>query len=188
MRYFAETLTVLPRQQRDAILYVEWLGPTTHQMGIVSTPGGDELGDIRRRPDGLWNITPSVDGPVSITAIAESQTDARCYLANLLTRPARLIIEDDERDLRVVGDEHNTFETVHHLGPDWWKNPSGNEQPISQVTFWDDDHGTKDGDTVRLEVQSREHPRTMDILEGTVREVQDHKVFIQGTPSSDLVS
>ena len=186
VRYFAETLTVLPRQQRDAIPYVEWLGPTTHQMGIVSTPGGDELGDIRRRPDGLWNITPSRDGPVTVTAIAESQTDARCYLADLLTRPARLIVENDERDLRIVGEGLGIFEAAYYLDSNQWEATSGNEQHISQVTFWDDAHSIKVGDVVRLEVQSSKYPRTMDVLEGAVRDVKEHKVFIDGTPYCDL--
>ena len=185
VRYFTEILTVLPKQQRDAVPCVEWVGTTPYQMGIVSTPGGDELGDIRRRPDGLWNITPSVDGPVSITAIAESQTDARCYLADLLTRPARLIIEDDERDLRIVGEELGIFETGYYLDSNQWGATSGNEQRISQITFWDDTHSIKIDDVVRLEVQSSKYPRTMDVLEGAVRDVKEHKVFIDGTPYCD---
>ena len=43
VRYFAETLTVLPKQQRDAIPCVEWLGPEPFRSGKVSTPGGDVL-------------------------------------------------------------------------------------------------------------------------------------------------
>ena len=49
VRYFAETLTVLPKQQRDAIPCVEWLGPEPFRSGKVSTPGGDVLGYIYRR-------------------------------------------------------------------------------------------------------------------------------------------
>ena len=44
VRYFAETLTVLPKQQRDAIPCVEWLGQEKYRSGIVSTPGGKHTG------------------------------------------------------------------------------------------------------------------------------------------------
>ena len=58
VRYFAETLTVLPKQPRDVIPCVEWLGPEKYQKGQVSTPGGDCLGFIYRRLDGLYNVLP----------------------------------------------------------------------------------------------------------------------------------
>ena len=88
VRYFAETLTVLPSQPRDAKPCVEWLGPEKYQTGEVSTPAGDHLGFIFRRADRLWNIEPGTDGPTMVTNIAKSQTDARCFLALLLTKPA----------------------------------------------------------------------------------------------------
>ena len=111
VKYFAETLTVLHKQPRDAIPCVEWLGPEKYQAGLVSTPGGEDLGFIQRRPDGLWNITPERDAPVRASAIAETQTDARCYLATLLTRRTRLVVGGEEKWLRIVGEEHFLFKS-----------------------------------------------------------------------------
>ena len=55
------------------------------QQNLVSTPGGDELGYIHRRSDGLWNVTSERDDSVQLSAITKTQTDAKCYLATLPT-------------------------------------------------------------------------------------------------------
>ena len=183
VRYFAETLTVLPKQQRDAIPCVEWLGPKPFQSGMVSTPGGEELGFINRRLDGLWAITPSRDGPIMVTAIAETQTDARCYLANLLTRPAQTIVNGDEKHLRIVGEEHNVFNKNYELVAEWYEQPEPALQPTYEVEFWDDQHGINGGDSVKLEVPTENSTGIVYILEGTVTRVSGHKVFISGIES-----
>ena len=188
VRYFAEILTVLPKQQREAIPCVEWLGPETHQAGTVSTPGGDDLGFIQRRPDGLWNITPSRNGLVMVTAIAESQTDARCHLADLLTRTARVIVGDEEKQLRIAGEEHNLFKKDYKQVTRWFEDEAGAEEPIFQVNFWDNTHGITSNDVVRVEIPSRTSEGVADILEGKVTEVNDHEVFVQGMEHFGKVS
>ena len=180
VRYFAETLAVLPKQQRDALPCVEWLGPEPLSSGMVSTPGGDGLGFIDRRSDGTWAITPSRNGLVAVSAIAESQTDARCYLADLLTRAARVTVGDEERQLRIVGEEHNLFKRYHEQVMQWFEDRAGAEESIFQVTFWDNTHGITSNDVVRVEIQSRTSQGVADILEGKVTEVNDHEVFVQG--------
>ena len=185
VRYFAEILTVLPKQQRDAIPDVEWLGPEPNHVGIVSTPGGETLGDIRRRADGLWNITPDRDGLVRVSAIAESQTDARCHLADILTRPARLLVKDNSQPVRIVGEEHNQFKRDCEQVTQWWEDTTNNEQPTFRVTLWDKYHGITEGDQVRLEVPSRSYPRVMDVLDGTAFEVQGHIISVQGEEYSN---
>ena len=180
VKYFAETLTVLPKQSRDAIPCVEWLGSEEYQAGLISTPGGDDLGFIERRPDGLWNITPSRDGPMMVDAVAENQTDARCYLATLLTRKARIIVEDEEKQLRIVGEEYDLFKRDYGQMAKWSEDMADAEEPIFQVTFWDNTHGITIGNVVRLEAPSNTSPRVIDILEGTVTEVKDHEIFVRG--------
>ena len=180
VRYFAETLTVLPKQQRNAVPCVEWLGPETHQAGIVSTPGGDRLGHIHRRSDRLWNITPSRGGVGTTTPIAQSQTDARCYLADLLTRTARVVVGDEERELRIVGDEHNLYKTDHKQVMRWWEDMAKGEKPTFQVNFWDSTHGITTGDVVKLETLRRNYEGVSEILEGTVTEVRGHEASVQG--------
>ena len=188
VRYFAETLTVLPKQQRDAKPCVEWLGPEAFWSGKVATPGGNVLGFIDRRPDGTWAITPSRNGLVAVSAIAESQTDARCYLADLLTRAARITVGDKERQLRIVGEEHNLFKKDHEQVMRWFEGKGGAEEPIYQVTFWDTTHGMTSNDVVRVEIPKGTTQRYCDILEGKVTEVNDHEVFVQGTEHFGPVS
>lgn len=88
--YLTTRLDVLPLQPRDFIPEVEWLGAEKERNGMVKTPSGHCLGFIERSADGLWHITPSRDGPVGIAARATTQTDARSYLAQLLTGPATI--------------------------------------------------------------------------------------------------
>ena len=128
VKYFAETLTVLPKQHRDAIPCVEWMGPEKYQAGLVSTPGGDELGYIHRRSDGLWNVTPERDDSVQLSAITETQTDARCYLATLFTRRTRLVVGGEEKWLRIVGEEHFLFKRDYEMSRASTKHTSGAEQ------------------------------------------------------------
>ena len=180
VKYFAETLTVLPKQPRDATPCVEWMGPEKYQVGLVSTPGGDELGYIHRRSDGLWNVTSERDDSVQLSAITKTQTDAKCYLATLLTRKARVIVGDEEKQLRIVGEEYNLFKRDYDQMAKWLEDMAGAAEPTFQVTFWDNTHGITSGDMLRLQTPSNSSPRAIDILEGTVTEVKDHEIFVQG--------
>ena len=186
--YFAETLTILPKQQRDAKPCLEWLGPEPFRPGKVSTPGGNVLGFIYRRADRTWAITPSRNGPVAVSAIAKSQTDARCYLADLLTRAVRITVGDKERQLRIVGEEHNLFKKDHEQVMQWFEGKAGAEEPIYQVTFWDNTHGITGNDVLRVEIPDRITQRYCEILEGKVTKVNDHEVFVQGTVHFEPVS
>ena len=181
VKYFAETLTVLPKQPKDAIPCVEWMGSEKYQVGLVSTPGGDELGYIHRRSDGLWNVTPERDDSVQLSAITETQTDARCYLATLFSRRTRLVVVGEEKWLRIVGEEHFLFKRDYKQLAKWSQDMAGTAEPTFQVTFWDNTHGIMNGDMVRLETPSTSYPRAVDILEGTVIEVKDHEIFVQGS-------
>ena len=174
VRYFAESLTVLPKQQRDAIPCVEWLGPEKYRSGIVSTPGGNTLGYIDRRSDARWAITPLRNGLVMVAAIAESQTDARCYLADLLTRNARVIVGDEERQVRLVGPEYDLFKGDHGMVTNPW------EDTVFEATFWDAEHGLTNGTSIRLEAPRGNPARVLHVLEGTVTEVKNQQVFIRG--------
>ena len=134
----------------------------------------------------MWNITPDRDGLVRVTAIAESQTDARCYLADLLSRNTRAIVGNEERQLRVVGEEHDLFRKDHHQVINWWESAEGAEEPTFQVTFWDETHGLAVGNTVRLETGSGTGDGVIDLLEGTVTEVKEHEVSVQGREFFDV--
>ena len=176
VRYFAEILTVLPHQPRDPVPCVEWLGSEKHQTGQVSTPAGDNLGFIFRRPDGLWSIKPSRN-------IAETQTDARCFLASLLTRPARAIVNGSEKHLRIVGKEYDLFGRKYNRTARQDEDTNDSQWPTHEVNFWDNEHGIIEGDNVKLEVPSQRSKHIADVLEGTVTGVTDQKVFVYGVDS-----
>ena len=112
-----------------------------------------------------------------ITNISETQTDARCFLAGLLTRPVRAIVNGEERNLRIVGEEHNLFNRYHTQVSEWNDEPDNCQRPTHQVDFWDDEHGTREGDKLKLEVPGKRFDNFADVLEGTITEVKDQKVF-----------
>ena len=188
VRYFADTLIMLPTQSRDAIPCVEWLGPDLYQAGKVSTPAGEVLGFIDRRRDGMWSISPTGYATVRVAAKAETQTDARCFLASLLTRPARAIVNGDERNLRIVGEENDLFKRNYDQVANWYEGTDSTQWPTYEVAFWDDKHGITGKDGVKLEVPSTKFKSVVDVLEGTVTGVAGHKVFISGIESVEWAS
>ncbi|MCY3734000.1 MAG: hypothetical protein OXG42_06940, partial [Chloroflexi bacterium] len=138
--YFAGTLDVLPRQPRDVIPPVEWLGDPPQQRGFVNAPSGATLGLIERRWDGLWSVTPLHEGLVAVAAKAATQTDAQSYLATLFVRDAEVTVNGERRPLRIVASEQTLFgwNQARFRGVD---DPSTGEETWSQeVVFWEADH------------------------------------------------
>ena len=94
VRHFVSTLDVLPRQSREIIPELEWLESPGQRKAQVSTPAGETLGYIEPGPHRLWYITPIKSGtPEDNFAKAQSMTDARCYLAQILTRLAQVTVD-----------------------------------------------------------------------------------------------
>ena len=184
VRYFANTLDILPRQPRDVVPSVEWLGPEEERSGCVKTPSGTVLGFIERGPDGLWYITPQREGLVRVAAKASSQTDARCYLGRLLTRPVRVLVEGERRSLRLVGEEHEFFERNYDEINRWHEGTGNNEVWTHIFSPWDGDHGIEVNNSLRVEVRSREAEGVVYLLEGTVTEVTDDEVYLSGSDVS----
>ena len=181
VRYFASTLDILPRQPRDVVPCVEWLGPEEERSGCVKTPSGTVLGFIERGPDRLWYITSAGEGLVRTAAKASSQTDARCYLGTLLTRPVRVIVEGERRSLRLVGEEHGLFERNYDEINRRHEGTGNNEVWTHKVSPWDRDHGIEVDNSLRVEVRSREKEGVVHLLEGTVTEVTDQEVYVSGS-------
>ena len=180
VKYFAQILTVLPSQPRDAKPCVEWLGPEKYQTGEVSTPGGDNLGFIFRRLDGLWNIQPMRDGLVTIAAIAATQTDARCFLGDILTKRAKATVNGNERELRIVGEEIDLLHRNHNQIAKRDEEADEPQFPTHEVVLWDNEHGISEGDNVKVEVPYREFNDVSHVLEGKVTGVTGPKVLVHG--------
>ena len=160
VKYLARVLSVLPKQQREATPCVEWMGPQQFVFGRVHTPGGTTLGFIEHAPDCLWSVTPMRGGPLRVPAWTGSQTDAKCYLANLLTTPARLTTDGAETELRLVDMQDNHEQTF-------------------TVTFWDDDHGLIPEQAVKI--VRRKEGRLEEVGEGMVTNVSGSEVQVAGS-------
>ena len=186
VRYFASTLDVLPRQPRDVIPCVEWLGPEEEVRGAVSTPAGTGLGIIERGPDKLWYITPLTGGLVAISAKARSQTDARCYLAILLSKPAQVTVDGEGRSLRIVGEEHSFYEENYDEIDRRFEGTGYHNVWTHKVVFWNRDHGIEVNAKVRVEVRCRNIEGRVNIVEGTVTEVAEHAVYLSGSEWLDI--
>ena len=183
VKYFAEILMVLPKQPRDIIPYIEWSARKSHHAGLVSTPGGSNLGSIHRRPDAFWNIIPKKNGPVTVTAIAKSEIDARSYLATILTKNANLSIGEKEKSVRLVGEQFNIFKRDYTQKAQTSDNTTDYEKIMFQVTFWDNTHDLKNDDAVTLKTEVEKNQGIFNKLEGIVKIINGHDVFIQGTQS-----
>ena len=141
VRYFANSLEVLPKQPREAIPEVEWLDQDEHRKGRVRTPGGADLGVVEKYVDGIWYVTRFEGGPPKPPAKAMTQTDAMCYLAATMTRPAQVTADGVERNLRIVEGFHSDFRQAHvKVNP---RDPA-----MNKVTFWDNNHGLEVGQQV----------------------------------------
>ena len=118
-----------------------------------------------------------------VSAKARSQTDARCYLAILLTRPARVTVEGKDRSLRIVGEEHHqrNYDEINrrHEGT------CDDKTWTHKMTLWDKDHGIEINERVRVEVP-RGTEGVVKILEGTVTEVAEHEVYLSGRDTLKL--
>ena len=181
--YFASSLDVLPTQPRDAIPCVKWLGPEKHQRGTVSTPSGVYLGIIERGLDGIWYITPSRSGPVVVAAKARTQTDARCYLAEVLTQEAEVQVGGELRSLRLVGSDHRPIES----NPD--RSDTGdtdNDIWTHKITLWDGLHGINISERVRIKVPPRAAGGLVHMLQGMILEIAGPEVYVSGTDWIDV--
>ena len=180
VRYFASTLDVLPRQPRDLIPGVKWLGDKEQRNGEVSTPSGEILGFIQRGPDRLWYITPIKSGPTGHLAKARTKTDALCYLGQLLTRPAQVTLDGERSGPRIVGEERHVFK----LAPakSGRPEPDDDETKMYTAAFWDENHGIEKGQEIRIESQRNDSDGLTfsDALSGEVQEVRGHQISVMG--------
>ena len=183
VRYFANTLGVLPKQPRIVIPLVQWLGPEPGHSGSVTTPAGTPLGFIERGLDGLWYITPMVNGLVAVSAIAETQTDALSYLAKLLSRLVTVTVDGQVRSLRIVGEEYYLID--HNSAPTVLLDDKKSDEPAwtHKVVFWNTDHAIETGQRVRIEVRRN---GLVDKVEGTVTKVLRDEVYLSGKEMYDL--
>ena len=180
VRFFASTLDVLPRQPRDVVPEVEWLDPKEQRKGRVKTAAGDTLGFIERGPHRLWYITPIQSGPVGVSAKAQKQLDAICYLGKTLTRAAQVALDGKVSSLRVVGEELHTFKPAPVQSSSLEEDH--NETRVYAASFWDENHGIEKGQEIRIEAQRNDSGGLAfsDALSGHVQEVHGHQVSVLG--------
>ena len=183
--YLTTSLDVLPPQPRDFIPRVEWSGAEKERTGIVKTPSGHWLGCIDRSADGLWHITPSRNGPVSVAARAKSQTDARCYLAQLLTGPATLIMDGIQKPVRLIGEKYDHIQLNYERDraadvgvPSW----------THKLEFWDTHHAIQVGQAIKVEAKDDYRDNVVNVLEGDVMDVEGHVVYVVGHDYRDLAT
>ena len=173
VRYFVNSLNVLPTQPRDAIPEAEWLDPKERRKGMVRTPGGAALGVVQKYEDGLWYVTRFEGGPPKPPAKAMTQTDALCYLAVTMTRPAQVTADGEERNLRIVEGFHSDFRHARvKVDP---RDPA-----MNKVTFWDNNHDVEVGQQVLIESRRTDTEFFRDKIEGEVVAVMGSEVSILG--------
>ena len=185
--YLTTRLDVLPRQPRDVIPPVEWICAKTERSGTVSTPSGHYLGFIERGFDGLWHITPMSNG-LGGAARAKTQTDARCYLAQLLTGTATLIIDGIQRTVRLIGEKYERIQSNYEREQPAQDADAQTSPWSHKLACWDRDNTIRVGQEIRVEVKYDDVGNEVDVLEGHVVEVNDHEIYVAGTALVDVVT
>ena len=181
VRYFTNTLDLVSKQSRDLIPCVEWFGQEENKSGVVKSPAGTILGWIERGPDSLWYITSYLGGVGGVYGKARTQTDARCYLARLLARQARVSIGELNKTLTVVNEGHYFFQQ-NYDAYDWERGEAREDASWThRITFWEKSHGIENGKDIRIEVNREDENNIVDILEGRATEVASHEVRIVGS-------
>ena len=173
VQYYIRTLTYLPKgsqpRNSDARPEIEWIRQDK-TAGMVVTPARTCLGFIEKYADGGWGVTPSEEGLVRETEIANALADAKAYLVNRLTKQVTVTVNGESKQLRMVGED---FYPVL----DWISEP-----PFTyDIEFWDENHGLLTGEEVSIELQWKANHMSVSVLEGTVTAVEEQKVSIKGT-------
>lgn len=182
--YFADTLIVLPKQPRDVIPPVEWLGDPPSRTGLVKAPSGVVLGEIARRWDGLWTVSPFHNRVPD--AKARNRTDAQCYLASLFVPLAELSVNDEVRQLRIVVNDETTSTWSQNRSSFKNKSVADHERHPIKVVLWDAGHGLQVGDSITVRVSQRHRSPLLDVLKGEVTDVAQHVVHLVGRRSSGI--
>ena len=189
VKYLANFLSVLPRQQRDILAEVLWLESVDSPRAQVTSPSGVCLGYIFRKWDGRWYIVPMLSGPLGPSVKAADETDAVAYLSTLLSKPALATVNGDERLLRVIQRSYTAFPARQ----DGTENDGDTDldSRTHEVTFWQSDHGIKPGDDVSIDVLENENhdsPQLRDVVRGRVLEVTGSSILVSGRSSTKIGS
>ena len=186
VRYFVRRLGYFPRGSQPpnpgVDPAVEWLNQA-QTKGKVSTPAGTCLGFIERYADGGWGIIPAEEGLVQVADVANARKDALHYLVNRLTRQVTVILDGQEKQLRIVN-ERDFF----RQGDAVWSPDFTFRSPTYYLEFWDTEHGLRLGDVISVELQSDGSNNSVAVLEGTVSGVSEHKVSVAGIETFMLKS
>ncbi|MXY22472.1 MAG: hypothetical protein F4Y49_14200 [Dehalococcoidia bacterium] len=187
IRYLVSSIDVLPPQPRDLIPLIEWSDLQEEQPGRVLTPGGTTLGLIQRTPDGIWHILPFRTGTSGKLVRARSQTDARSYLAQLLSVPCILKVNDEQRTIRLVGEPSCRFMRNYSRMRD--SADSHDSVPWThKLNSWEQAHGIKPDDQISVEVPDSDEPHFVHVIEGQVTLTNGTELFVEGREILDVVA
>lgn len=187
VRYLTSRIDVLPTQPRDVIPPIEWLGHRRERAGKVFTPGGTSLGFVVRTPDGIWHITPLREGTVGISARAHSQTDARSYLAQLLTDACAVTVNGEPRTIRLVGKAPYRF-TRNYRRMSRPDEATAAVPWTHKLTCWDNNHEIRTNDEVRVEVPHNGEYHIVHVIEGRVTHADDNELYVEGREILDVAT
>ena len=191
VKYFANFLSVLPKQQRDILAEDLCLESGAPSRAQVTSPSGVCLGYIYKNWDGRWYIVPMRSGPLGPSAKAANKTDAIAYLSTLLSKPALATVNGEEHHLRVIQQSHTAFPARQDLTTPENDGNTDLDSRMHEVTFWQLDHGIKPDDDVSIDVLENENhdsPQPRDVLRGKVLEVTDSSILVSGRSSTKISS
>lgn len=120
-----------------------------------------------------------------LTAKAETQTDARCFLATVSSRVAEVAVNVEERQHRIVANRETLLDWELGEPSNAVDPPSAGEGRHHRVVFWKEDHGIRPGDRVGIRVLARPERALVHVLQGIVAQVEQHEVHLLGRSFHD---
>lgn len=184
IQHLLQIMDVLPKQQREFLPTVDWI--ISDQYGIVKSPAGTSLGEIERRPDRLWAITPHTSGLIYASALARTQTDARGYLADQLSVPLEVSSDGNTRTHQIVAQEPLMLFSVDQRFISEPDDIIGRDNKELTLEFWSSDHGLQCGADVEVVYYQDPSSPLAEVLEGVVARIDKHEVTIIGNTVIDL--
>ena len=123
-----------------------------------------------------------------VAARAETQTDARCYLAQLLTGRVTLTVDGSQYDARLIGEKYRKIQRNHRWHEADAVVTTQDDEWSHKLEFWDTHHGIQVGHQIRVEAIFDESDNIVHVLEGQVSGVEGHIVHVVGHDYLDLAT
>ena len=109
----------------------------------------------------------------------QSQTDARSYLAQLLSDTCKIKVNDETRTIRLVGEP--PYRVTKNYGR--MRDSADSVDSVlwtHKINCWEKNHGIGANDQIRVELPNSDEQNIVHVIEGQVTLTNGAELFIEG--------